>query len=55
MSLHIPEMHHAMRLNEQLHVIAVDEVGKLVQGSLTGSLHSSIRAQQAVHRVHRVG
>ena len=44
-----------MRLNEQLHVIAVDEVGKLVHGNLTGVLHSSIGAQQAAHRVHRVG
>ena len=37
-ALNIPQMHHAVRLYEKLHLIAVDEARELVQGDLTGGL-----------------
>ena len=33
-----------MRLIKELHLIAIDEVGKLVKSNLAGSLHRAIRA-----------
>ena len=45
-------MHHAVRLYEKLHLIAVDEARELVQGNLTGGLNRPIRTQQAAHHIN---
>ena len=42
-----------MRLDKELHLIAIDEVWKLVKGNLTGSLHRAVRAQKAANHIHR--
>ena len=47
------QMHQAVRLDEKLHLIAVDEARELVQGNLTGGLNRPIRTQQAAHHIHR--
>ena len=53
MALDVPQMHHAVRLYEKLHLIAVDEARELVQGNLTGGLGRPIRTQQAAHHINR--